>query len=58
MDIIDTLPTRTATTNGAELDAIEHADVFGYGPGERKAVKRAINRRFRRANRQMIRKAY
>lgn len=51
------IPTRVATTNGPELDAVEHARDLVWGAGERKAIKRGMNRRHRRQARQELRLA-
>ena len=58
MNMIETLATRTTTKTGLELDAIEHRRELVWTRGEVRHVKRAINRRFRREARQLLRTAY
>jgi hypothetical protein len=55
--MIETLPIRPTTKSGLELDAIEHRRELVWSAGEIRNVKRAINRRFRRQTRQMLRTA-
>lgn len=57
IEMIETIPNRAATKGGSELDAVEHARDLVWGPGERKAAKRGINRRHRRQTRQVLREA-
>lgn len=52
------LPNRVACKNGMEIDAIEHARDLMWADGERKSIKRAMNRRFRRQGRQVLRSTY
>lgn len=56
-ELIETIPARVTTKNGLELDAVEHARELSWRGGERKAVKRGMNRRYRRQARQVIRTA-
>lgn len=56
-ELIETIPARVATKNGLELDAVEHARELVWRDGERKAIKRGMNRRHRRQARQTIRMA-
>jgi|ADGO01.1.fsa_nt_gi hypothetical protein len=56
-ELIETIPVRVTTKNGLELDAVEHARELSWRGGERKAVKRGMNRRYRRQARQVIRTA-
>lgn len=57
IEIIETMPVRTSTKSGTEVDAIEHRRELGWDRGEVRHVKRAINRRFRREARQLLRSA-
>ena len=58
MNLIEILPTRPTTKNGLELDVIEHRNDLVWRRSEVRNVKRAINRRFRREARQLLRTAY
>lgn len=57
IEIIETMPTRTTTKSGTEVDAIEHRRELKWDRGEVRHVKRALNRRFRREARQLLRTA-
>ncbi|HEU4752331.1 MAG TPA: hypothetical protein VFU47_04410 [Armatimonadota bacterium] len=57
IEIIETMPTRTTTKSGIEVDAIEHRRELCWDRGEVRHVKRALNRRFRRETRQLLRRA-
>lgn len=57
IEIIETMPTRTTTKSGTEVDAIEHRRELNWSRGEARYVKRAINRRFRQEARQLLRSA-
>lgn len=57
IEMIETIPTRVTTKNGMELDAVEHARDLVWRDGERKAIKRGMNRRHRRQARQVLRTA-
>jgi hypothetical protein len=55
---IETMPIKATTKNGLELDVIEHRKDLVWRRSEVRNVKRAINRRFRREARQLLRTAY
>ena len=55
---IETMPIEATTRHGLELDVIEHRRELVWNRGEVRNVKRAINRRFRREARQLLRTAY
>jgi hypothetical protein len=55
--MIETMPIRPTTKSGLEIDAIEHRRELVWKRGEVRHVKRAINRRFRREARQILRTA-
>ena len=57
IDMIETIPVRVTTKNGLERDAVEHARELVWRDGERKAIKRNMNRRHRRQARQILRTA-
>jgi len=54
---IETIPVRVTTKNGLELDAVEHARKLVWRDGERKAIKRGMNRRYRHQAHQVLRTA-
>jgi hypothetical protein len=43
---------RATVTNGDRFDAFDDKNRFSWKPGERKAIKRRANRRFRRTGRE------
>lgn len=50
--------TKPRTRGGDEIDATDHAEYFGWRAGERKNIKRGMNRRSRRSVRQLLTSAY
>lgn len=54
---IEAITPRAGTNNGTELDAVCHPRDLIWKSGERKAIKRGINRRHRRQTRQLLREA-
>jgi hypothetical protein len=50
--------TKPRTRGGLELDATEDAEWFNWEAGQRKRVKRGMNRRSRRSVRQILASAY
>ena len=56
-EVIETIPVRATAKNGLERDAVEHARDLVWRNGERKAIKRNMNRRHRRQARQVLRAA-
>jgi len=57
IEMIEIIPVRVTTKNGLERDAVEHAQDLVWRNGERKAIKRDMNRRHRRQARQVLRAA-
>lgn len=51
------LDMRPSTKSGAEVDAIDHRQELNWNRGEARYLKRAINRRFRREAREILRTA-
>lgn len=50
--------TKPRTRGGLEIDAVEDAEWFNWEAGQRKRVKRTMNRRSRRSVRQLLTSAY
>jgi hypothetical protein len=50
--------TKPRTRGGMEIDATDDAEWFNWEAGQRKRVKRTMNRRSRRSVRQLLTSAY
>lgn len=50
--------TKVRTRGGLEIDAVEDAEWFNWEAGQRKRVKRTMNRRSRRSVRRVLASAY